>query len=79
MSGLGDWFTGLKNKISDSANTVANHVKSIVPPALSTDQGVRNSLALPSDGANTTLTGGRRRRTRNRKVRKTRRRQRKSL
>lgn len=60
-------------------NTVAQAAQKVVPASVSTDQGVRDSLKLPSDGPSTTLTGGRRRKTRRggKKQRKTKTRSRK--
>jgi hypothetical protein len=77
---LGDWFNETVTKVTgkspqehaDNLKAAANKVVSVNPVA--TDQGVRDALKLPSDGANITLTGGRRRKTRGRKNRKTRRR-----
>jgi len=77
---LGDWFNDTVTKVTgkspqehaDNLKAAANKVIPVNPVA--TDQGVRDALKLPSDGVNTTLTGGRRRKTRGRKNRKTRRR-----
>lgn len=74
-----DWFQKAKDAVANMGNTVAQAAQKVVPASVSTDQGVRDSLKLPSDGPSTTLTGGRRRKTRRggKKQRKTKTRSRK--
>ena len=69
-----DWFQKAKDAVANMGNTMAQAAQKVVPSNISTDQGVRDSLKLPSDGPSTTITGGRRRKTLNKrkKNRKTR-------
>ena len=79
--GIGDWLNETVTKVTgkspqehaDALKAAAKNAVAI-PSSVTSDQGVRDALKLPSDGVNTTLTGGRRRKTRGRKSRKTRRR-----
>lgn len=74
---VSEWFNQAVTKITGkSPQEHADALKAAVaiPSSVTSDQGVRDALKLPSDGVNTTLTGGRRRKTRGRKSRKTRRR-----
>jgi hypothetical protein len=67
---IGDWFNDTITKVTgkspqehaDALKAVANKVVPV--NSIATDQGIRNSLKLPSDGPSTTVTGGRRRKTR---------------
>lgn len=78
---VSEWFNQAVTKVTgkspqehaDALKAVAKNAVAI-PSSVTSDQGVRDALKLPSDGVNTTLTGGRRRKTRGRKSRKTRRR-----
>ena len=59
-----DWFQKAKDAVANMGNTVAQATQTVLPSSVSTDQGVRDSLKLPSDGPSMTVTGGRRRKTR---------------
>jgi hypothetical protein len=69
-----EWFQKARDAIANMGNNVAQAAQKVVPSSISTDQGVRDSLKLPSDGPSKTITGGRRRKTmhKRKKNRKTR-------
>jgi hypothetical protein len=78
MDWLKENLPGVHSFLRDSADRVSVAANSVVP-SISNDDSVRSSLALPSEPAGYTASGGRRHRTRGRKSGKTRRRKAKSL